>query len=113
MEQFQGPGACLNVERIIREGTDDASQEKCRSCLFVLKRYHEGSTTTTLQDIKGAIASLCMNLFEMLLVSVIPFGVLTANCTISFPSFNIACMSSLMPASYFAFRTLGNSYVPL
>ena len=43
MEQFQGPGACLVVERIIREGTDDASQEKGQSCLFVLERYREGS----------------------------------------------------------------------
>ena len=43
MEQFQGPGACLVVERSIREGTDDASQEKGQSCLFVLERYHEGS----------------------------------------------------------------------
>ena len=44
MERFQGPGACLVVERIIQEGTDDASQEKGQSCLFVLERYHEGST---------------------------------------------------------------------
>ena len=44
MEQFQGPGACLVVERIIREGTDDASQEKGQSCLFVLERYCERST---------------------------------------------------------------------
>ena len=43
MEQFQGPGACLVVERIIREGTDDASQEKGQSCLFVLERYRERS----------------------------------------------------------------------
>ena len=43
MEQFQEPGACLVVERIIQEGTDDASQEKGRSCLFVLERYREGS----------------------------------------------------------------------
>ena len=43
MEQFQGPGACLVVERIIQEGTDDASQEKGQSCLFVLERYREGS----------------------------------------------------------------------
>ena len=34
MEQFQGPGACLVVESIIREGFDDASQEKGQSCLF-------------------------------------------------------------------------------
>ena len=34
MEQFQGLGACLVVERIIREGTDDASQEKGQSCLL-------------------------------------------------------------------------------
>ena len=45
MEQFQGPGACFVVERIIREGTDDASQEKGQSCLFVLERYCEGSTS--------------------------------------------------------------------
>ena len=44
MEQFQGPGACLVVERIIREGTDDASQEKGQSCLFVLERYRERSS---------------------------------------------------------------------
>ena len=43
MERFQGPGACLLVERIIQEGTDDASQEKGQSCLFVLERYREGS----------------------------------------------------------------------
>ena len=43
MEQFQGPGACLVVERIIREGRDDASQEKGQSCLFVLERYRERS----------------------------------------------------------------------
>ena len=47
MEQFQGPGACLVVERIIREGTDDASQEKGQSCLFVLERYRERSTRVT------------------------------------------------------------------
>ena len=29
--------------RIIREGTDDASQEKGQSCLFVLERYRERS----------------------------------------------------------------------
>ena len=44
MEQFQGPGACLVVERIIQEGTDDASQEKGQSCLFVLEQYREGSS---------------------------------------------------------------------
>ena len=44
MEQFQGPGACLVVERIIRDDTDDASQEKGQSCLFVLERYRERST---------------------------------------------------------------------
>ena len=43
MEQFQGPGACLFVERNIQEGTDDASQEKGQSCIFVLEQYHEGS----------------------------------------------------------------------
>ena len=43
MEQFQGPGACLVVEPIIREGFDDASQEKGQSCLFVLERYRERS----------------------------------------------------------------------
>ena len=43
MEQFQGPGACLVVEWIIQEGTDDASQEKGQFCLFVLERYPEGS----------------------------------------------------------------------
>ena len=43
MEQFQGPGACLVVERIIQVGTGDASQEKGQSCLFVLERYREGS----------------------------------------------------------------------
>ena len=43
MEQFQGPGACLVVELIIQEGTDDASKEKGQSCLFVLERYREGS----------------------------------------------------------------------
>ena len=47
MEQFQGPGACLVVERIIREGTDDASQEKGQSCLFVLERYRERSRADT------------------------------------------------------------------
>ena len=41
MEQFQGPGACLVVEPIIREGFDDASQEKGQSCIFVLERYRE------------------------------------------------------------------------
>ena len=49
MEQFQGPGACLVVERIIREGTDDASQEKGQSCLFVLERYRERSIHYTTQ----------------------------------------------------------------
>ena len=44
MEKFQGPGACLVVEWIIQEGTDDASQEKGQSCLFVLERYREGSS---------------------------------------------------------------------
>ena len=44
MEQFQGPGAFLVVEPIIREGIDDASQEKGQSCLFVLERYRERST---------------------------------------------------------------------
>ena len=44
MEQFQGPGACLVVEPIIREGIDDASQEKGQSCLFVLERYPERSS---------------------------------------------------------------------
>ena len=44
MEQFQGPGACLVVEPIIREGFDDASQEKGNSCFFVLERYRERST---------------------------------------------------------------------
>ena len=44
MEQFKGPGACLVVERNIQEGTDDASQEKGLSCIFVLERYREGST---------------------------------------------------------------------
>ena len=44
MEQFQRPGACLVVEQIIREGTDDASQEKGQSRLFVLERYRERST---------------------------------------------------------------------
>ena len=43
MEQFQGPGAFLVVERIIQEGTDDTSQEKGQSCLFFLERYREGS----------------------------------------------------------------------
>ena len=43
MEQFQGPGACLVVERIIQEGRDDASQEMGQSCIFVLERYREGS----------------------------------------------------------------------
>ena len=43
MERFQGPGACLVVEQIIREGTYDASQEKGQSCLFVLERYRERS----------------------------------------------------------------------
>ena len=43
MERFQGPGACLVIERIIQEGIDDASQEKGQSCLFVLERYREGS----------------------------------------------------------------------
>jgi hypothetical protein len=43
MERFQGPGACLVVERIIQEGTDDASQEKGQSCLFVLEQYRERS----------------------------------------------------------------------
>ena len=41
MEQFQRPGACLVVERIIREGIYDASQEKGQSCVFVLERYRE------------------------------------------------------------------------
>ena len=49
MEQFQGPGACLVVERIIQEGTDYASQEKGQSCLFVLERYREGSIYTATQ----------------------------------------------------------------
>ena len=48
MEQFQGPGACLVVERIIREGTDDASQEKGQSCLFVLERYRERSSRSSM-----------------------------------------------------------------
>ena len=43
VEQFQGPGDCLVVEQIIREGTDDASQEKGQPCLFVLERYRERS----------------------------------------------------------------------
>ena len=43
MEQFQGPGACFVVEQIIRDDTDDASQEKGQSCLFVLERYRERS----------------------------------------------------------------------
>ena len=43
MEQSQGPGACLVVEPIIREGIDDASQEKGQSCLFVPERYRERS----------------------------------------------------------------------
>ena len=43
MEQFQGPGACFVVERIIRDDTVDASQEKGQSCLFVLERYRERS----------------------------------------------------------------------
>ena len=43
MEPFQRPGACLVVERIIREGIYDASQEKGQSCVFVLERYHERS----------------------------------------------------------------------
>ena len=43
MEQFQGPGACLVVEQIIQEGTDNARQEMGQSCLFVLERYCEGS----------------------------------------------------------------------
>ena len=47
MERFQGPGACLVVERIIWEGTDDASQEKDQSCLFVLERYRERSSSST------------------------------------------------------------------
>ena len=45
MEQFQGPGACLVVERIIQEGTDDASQEKGQSCLFVQEPYCERSAS--------------------------------------------------------------------
>ena len=48
MERFQGPGACLVVERIIQEGTYDASQEKGQSCLFVLERYCEGSNWSSL-----------------------------------------------------------------
>ena len=43
MEQFQGPGACLVVEWIIQEGTNDASQEKGQSCLFVREQYRERS----------------------------------------------------------------------
>ena len=44
MEQFQGTGACLVVEPIIREGIDDESQEKGQSCLVLLERYRERST---------------------------------------------------------------------
>ena len=38
--------ACLVVEPIIREGFDDACQEKGQSCLFVLERYRERSICT-------------------------------------------------------------------
>ena len=55
MEQFQGPGACLVVERIIREGTDDASQEKGQSCLFVLERYRERSSVVSIFQVQGNI----------------------------------------------------------
>ena len=48
--QFQGPGACLVVEQIIREGTYDASQEKGQTYLFVLERYRERSNVSMADD---------------------------------------------------------------
>ena len=61
MEQFQEPGACLVVEPIIREGIDDASQEKGQSCLFFLERYRERSTCGQDQEFKFFIVNCSLD----------------------------------------------------